>query len=54
MPEKKYSSARARGFSSAQRRTDSFWAKDMIKRVKIINGKGATWKTWDGIAGSHS
>ena len=30
------------GLSSAQFITDSFWAKDITKRVKIINGNGAT------------
>ncbi len=42
IPDKKRSSAAARPRCAAQRRTDSFWAKDMMSRVKIINGKGAT------------
>jgi U3 small nucleolar RNA-associated protein 14 len=42
IPDKKRSSAAARPRWAAQHRTDSFWAMDMISRVKIINGKGAT------------
>ena len=42
IPDKKRSSAAALPRCAAQRRMDSFWAMDMISRVKIINGKGAT------------
>ena len=42
IPDKKRSSAAASPRWAAQRRADSFWAMDMISRVKIINGKGAT------------
>ncbi len=42
IPDKKRISTAARPRSAAQRWTDSFWAKEMMSRVKIINGKGAT------------